>query len=101
LKEIIVLAVCLGMILIVLRVVVVCLEKVKGGRARESEFGKEKKKEEGTDGFVPAIIAGIAAYEEGIGVIAAKRERTAYKRKEEKTSWWKMKERIKQTQGRG
>ena len=32
-KEILVLAGCLGMILIVLRVVVVCLEKVKGGRA--------------------------------------------------------------------
>ena len=100
-KEILVLAVCLGMILIVLRVVVVCLEKVKGGRARESKVGKERKKEEGTDVLMPAIIAGITAYEEGLGVMAAKRERTVYKRKEEKTSWWKMKERIKQTQGRG
>ena len=77
-KEILVLAVCLGMILIVLRVVVVCLEKVKGGRAREREVGKEKKKEEGTDGFVPAVIAGIAAYEDGMGVRAANWERTFF-----------------------
>lgn len=100
-KEILVLAVCLGIILVVFRVVVVCLEKVKGGRAREREAGKERKKEEGTEGLVPAIIAGITAYEESPGVKAGKRERTVYERKEEKMSWWKMKERMKQTQGRG
>ena len=94
-KEILVLAVCLGMILIVLRVVVVCLEKVKGRRVRESEAGKERKKEGGTDGLITAIIAGITAYEEGLGVKAWKKERTVYERKEEKTSWWKMKERMK------
>ena len=94
-KEILVLAVCLGIILVVFRVVVVCLEKVKGGRAREREAGKERKKEEGTEGLVPAIIAGITAYEECPGVTVRKRERVVYERKEEKTSWWKMKERMK------
>jgi len=94
-KEILVLAVCLGMILIVLRAVVICLEKVKGGRARKREAGKEKKKEEGPGVLMPAIIAGITAYEEGIGATARKRERMVYERKEEKTSWWKMKERMK------
>ncbi len=100
-KEILVLAVCLSIILIVLRVVVVCLEKVKGGSAREREAEKERKKEGGTAVLMPVIIAGITAYEESLGVKFRKRERMVYERKEEKTSWWKMKERMKQTQGRG
>ena len=98
-KEIMVLAVCSGMILMVLWVVVICLEKMKGVREREAV--KERKKEEEPDGIISAIIAGIMAYEEGIGETTRKKERRAYERKEEKTSWWKMKERMKQTQGRG
>jgi len=95
LKEIMVLAVCSGMILIVLWVVVICLEKMKSGRAREREAGKERKKEEEPDGIITAIIAGIMAYEESLVVMSGKRDRVVYKRKEEKTSWWKMKERMK------
>lgn len=83
------------MILIVLWVVVICLEKMKSGRAREREAGKERKKEEEPDGIITAIIAGITAYEESLVVTSRKRDRVVYERKEEKTSWWKMKERMK------
>jgi hypothetical protein len=83
------------MILIVLWVVVICLEKMKGGRAREREAGKETKKEEEPDGIITAIIAGIMAYEESLVMMSGKRNRVVYERKEEKTSWWKMKERMK------
>jgi hypothetical protein len=89
------------MILIVLWVVVICLEKMKGGRAREREAGKERKKEEEPDGIITAIIAGIMAYEESLVVTSRKRDRVVYERKEERTSWWKMKERMKQTKRRG
>ena len=72
-KEILVLAACLGIMLIVLRVVVSWLERVKGRLARKREEGEVGKKEEGSDGLVPVIVAGITAYEEVFG--AEKRER--------------------------
>lgn len=100
-KEILVLAVCLGVVLIVLWVVVVLLEKVKEGMAKEGLEGKETGKEEGSDNLVPVILAGIMAYDGGLALRTKKKRRVVYKGKEEKVSWWRMKERMKQTQKRG
>ena len=99
-KDILVVAACLGLVLIVLRVVVAWLERVKSGRATGREAGEEKKRG-GPDGLITAIIAGIAAYEEGVGVGERKRKRRVYKRRVEEASWWRTKERMKQTQRRG
>lgn len=95
------LAVCLGFFLIVLWLVVVLLEKVKEGMAEEGLASKETGKEEGSDNLVPVILAGIMAYDEGLALKTKKKRRVVYKGKEEKVSWWRMKERMKQTQKRG
>lgn len=92
-----VLAICLGVVLFVIWVVVVLLEKLKGVREKGREERKEKREDLGNDRLMPVIIAGIVAYEEGLSGKATKRRRVVYQGKEEKVSWWRTKGRLTQT----
>lgn len=101
-KEILVLTVCLGIVLIVPWVVVVVLERRKERKAQARRAGKgiEEEKdgrpEVGSDGIAAAIVAGILAYQGEVGQERITRERIIYEKKEEKVSLWRVKERMKQ-----
>ena len=93
-KEIFVLAGCLGLMLLVLWVIVTCLEKRFERRKGRAEVIKKREEGEGKDCVLTVVIAGIVAYEESLKKSFVRRRISASKKKEEKVSLWKIKGRI-------
>ena len=94
-KELIVLAGYLGVLLLFAWAIVFTLERLLQKKGRTQAINSEGE-DDGT--IIAAIVAAVEAYEQGFGreVKKVAVERVVYRRKVENVSFWKLRSRVTQ-----